>query len=112
MVISEEFTSRFLEGRSMPARRIRALALVATSVLSVVIGASSTLAALNATATISTSQTTAPFNYTITLHNTGDTDIGTFWFSWVPTPFSYDFLPSAPTNVSTPTGWFNPVIHN
>jgi len=23
-----------------------------------------------------------PFNYTVTLHNTGDTNIGTFWFAW------------------------------
>ncbi len=60
------------------------------------------LAALSATGTISTSQTSAPFNYTISLNNTGDTNIGTLWFSWIP---GYGFMSEAPTNISRPTGW-------
>jgi hypothetical protein len=55
-----------------------------------------------ASATISTSQSIAPFNYTITLHNTGTTNIGTFWFGWVP---GEDFLATTPTNILKPTTW-------
>jgi len=68
------------------------------------------LAALSATATVSTSQTSAPFNYTVTVNNTGDTTIGTFWFAWIPSP-SYSFLPHSPTNISGPSGWLNPISH-
>ena len=57
---------------------------------------------LMATATISTNQTSAPFNYHITLHNSGTTNIGTFWFAWVP---GKDFLPTAPTSIIKPVGW-------
>jgi hypothetical protein len=67
-------------------------------------------AALSASATISTAQTSAPFNYTVTLNNTGDTSIGTFWFAWIPSP-SYNFLPHSPTNISTPSGWLSPINH-
>src|SRR5262249_34341570 len=49
---------------------------------------------------VSTSGST--FNYSITVTNTGTTNIGTFWFSWVP---DEDFLPSVPSNVANPTGW-------
>ncbi|HEY7087452.1 MAG TPA: hypothetical protein VH518_05135 [Tepidisphaeraceae bacterium] len=69
-------------------------------------------AVLNASATISTPQTSAPFNYTITLHNTGDTNIGTFWFAWTATPASYDFLPTSPTNIGMPAGWIAPISHS
>lgn len=68
--------------------------------------------AISAIADISTSQTTAPYNYTINLHNNGDTNIGTFWFAWTLTPHEYDFLPTSPTNISAPTGWIFPVSHN
>jgi hypothetical protein len=71
-----------------------------------------TRAALLATATVATSSTTAPYDYTITLHNTGTTDIGTFWFSWTDTPTFYDFLPSAPTVTNMPAGWVAPLSHN
>jgi len=70
------------------------------------------LAALSATADITTSQTSAPFNYTITLHNTGDTSIGTFWFAWTSTPGDYNFLPSIPTVTGGPSNWLSPVTHN
>jgi hypothetical protein len=59
-------------------------------------------ATLMASATISTSQTSAPFNYTITLHNTGTTNIGTFWLAWVP---GEDFLGTTPSNIVKPSGW-------
>jgi hypothetical protein len=73
---------------------------------------SSALAGLLASATVSTSSTSAPFDYTVTLHNTGTTDIGTFWFGWTATPIDYDFLPSLPTVTGMPTGWIAPISHN
>jgi hypothetical protein len=57
---------------------------------------------LMATATISTNQTSAPFSYRITLHNSGTTNIGTFWFAWMP---GMDFLPTTPTSIIEPAGW-------
>jgi len=59
-------------------------------------------ASLMASATLSTNQTSAPFNYTVTLHNTGTTNIGSFWLGWI---FGEDFLPTTPTNILKPTGW-------
>ncbi len=57
----------------------------------------------NAAATISAAQLDAQtFRYTITLHNTGLTPIGTFWYAWIP---DIDFLPDEPTNAVSPTGW-------
>jgi len=70
------------------------------------------LASITATASVSTSQSSAPFDYTVTLHNTGDTNIGTFWFAWTAVPRSYDFLPTLPTNISGPSGWIFPVSNN
>lgn len=69
---------------------------------------STSLADLSATATISTSSASAPYDYKVNVTNTGDTDIGTFWFAWTPPgqPVEYDFLPS-PANIATqPSGWF------
>jgi hypothetical protein len=42
------------------------------------------------------------YDYSITLNNTGTTNIGTFWFGWVP---GAGFLSPAPTSVLSPTGW-------
>lgn len=69
-------------------------------------------ASLAATATITTSQSSGPYDYTITLRNTGTTKIGTFWFAWTDSPANYDFLPSIPTNISGPSGWTSPITHN
>jgi hypothetical protein len=42
------------------------------------------------------------FQYDITLNDTGTTTIGTFWFSWIP---GAGFMPAAPTDVVSPSGW-------
>jgi hypothetical protein len=84
--------------------------LVSVAVLSLF--AAPAFADLAATAVVSTSSSAAPFDYTISVKNTGTADIGTFWFAWTPTPASYDFLPSSPTGVSGPTNWAAPVIHS
>jgi hypothetical protein len=67
------------------------------------LGVNSALAAISASADISTSQSSAPFNYNITLHNTGTTNIGSFWFAWNPT--GYNFLPTQPLSVTAPANW-------
>jgi hypothetical protein len=60
-------------------------------------------AALNGAETITAAQVGAnSYEYSITLHNTGDTVISSLWFGWVP---FYDLLPSAPTSISSPSGW-------
>ena len=63
----------------------------------------------SASAQISLTSTTGTagspvFHYDIKLTDTGTTNIGTFWFGWVP---GEDFLPSLPSAVSNPTGWGN-----
>ncbi|HEY1603023.1 MAG TPA: hypothetical protein VGG64_25690 [Pirellulales bacterium] len=73
---------------------------------------STAFAGLLASATVSTTSTSAPYDYTVTLQNTGTTNIGTFWFGWTATPIDYDFLPSLPTVTSMPTGWIAPISHN
>ncbi|HSV13615.1 MAG TPA: Ig-like domain-containing protein, partial [Tepidisphaeraceae bacterium] len=42
------------------------------------------------------------FHYDITVTDTGTTNIGTFWFSWVP---EENFLPTSPAAASSPAGW-------
>ncbi len=42
------------------------------------------------------------FDYTITLDDTGTTNIGTLWFAWIP---GQDYLPLQPTSTTSPTGW-------
>jgi hypothetical protein len=71
-------------------------------------------AALSATATVSTASASAPYHYTIDLHNTGDTNIGTLWFAWTTYLgfYQYNYLPTSPTGAVAPTGWIAPVTHN
>lgn len=63
----------------------------------------SATAQINLVSTTGTS--TAPiYHYDITVTDTGTTNVGTFWFGWIP---DEDFLPSVPSAVSNPTGWNN-----
>ncbi|MGN6369984.1 MAG: PEP-CTERM sorting domain-containing protein [Phycisphaerae bacterium] len=83
------------------------LGLIAAAAL-VSLAAQSTHAALSATADIALTSSTAGNNdYTVTVHNNGTTDIGTFWFAWTPPgdPIEYDFLPTPPSAATQPTGW-------
>ncbi len=71
--------------------------------------ASSIHAAEIATATISSTQLDpTDWQYDLTLTDTGTTDIGTFWFSWVP---GEDFMGVAPTGVLSPTSWTDNITH-
>lgn len=62
---------------------------------------------LAGTATIFGTPDGPNYDYTISLKDTGTTDIGTFWFAWVPPgqPIEYDFLPSQPLSTTQPAGW-------
>jgi hypothetical protein len=44
------------------------------------------------------------YDYSLTLNNTGTTNIETFWFGWIPAPAT-GFLSAAPTDVVSPAGW-------
>lgn len=70
---------------------------------------SRTLLSESATAQLTLDSTTGTqanpvYHYSITVNDTGTTNIGTFWFAWIP---AGDFLPSSPSAVSNPTGWTN-----
>jgi len=61
------------------------------------------LGALTATADLTYSQADAThYNYSLNLHNTGNTNIGAFWYSWIP---GLDFMAAPPTSVQSPTNW-------
>ena len=65
--------------------------------------AAPTYGSLSASATISSTQLgPSSYQYSLTLTNTGTTNIGTFWFGWIP---GYDLLPHHPTSFFTPAGW-------
>ena len=57
-----------------------------------------------ATATISGTPIAGGFNYNVSLTNTSTdgSQIGTFWFSWIP---GFDFMEAKPTSITSPAGW-------
>jgi hypothetical protein len=66
----------------------------------------------SASATMTASQVDpSTFGYTITLTDTGQTQIGTFWFAWIPVP-DENFLATPPTAVTPPSGWGYAITHN
>lgn len=68
----------------------------------------SAYAAIGASATITSEQAlpAGGYEYHVSLTNSGDTPVSTFWFGWVAYLgfYPYDFLPSKPT-VTSPSGW-------
>jgi hypothetical protein len=74
---------------------------LALSVL--MVGASVANAAETATGQVAVQSVSGPTTtFTITLNDTGTTNIGTFWYGWIP---GNDFLASLPTVTASPTGW-------
>ena len=72
--------------------------------------------AIGASATI-TSETQLPsgnYEYAISLKNTGNENISTFWFGWivVSNVVPYDFLPSIPTSINSPANWNGSTQHD
>lgn len=53
--------------------------------------------------------TAGVYDYSLTFNNTGTTNIGTFWFAWVP---GGDFLAPKPISNSSPAGWTNGQFNN
>lgn len=71
--------------------------------------ASAARASESASATITLQSISgSTYNYELTLNDTGTTNIGTFWYAWVP---GQDFLPSSPTAESSPSSWTAKVTH-
>ena len=71
--------------------------------LVLVAGACTSYASTMATATYTATQATpGVYTYALTLNNTGTTNIGTFWFSWVP---GAGFLTPVPSAYTSPAGW-------
>ena len=67
-------------------------------------------AAEAASATFSSIQLSpTSWQYSLTLNDTGTTNLGTFWFAWVP---GEDFLATAPTNIADPSGWSAKTTHD
>ena len=61
------------------------------------------VAAESAVATISSTELSpTSWQYSLTLNDTGTTNLGTFWFAWVP---GEDFMPTSPTNIDSPASW-------
>lgn len=75
--------------------------LIAASAL-LLLAAAPAFGAIQASTTLTYQTVAGGFQYNMTLNNTGDTTIGSVWFAWIP---GYDFLPSVPTSITSPTGW-------
>jgi len=78
---------------------MRILAVAAIAAL-----ASNAYAGISADASLSLDQKLGSYYYyTITLHNTGDTDISSFWYAWEP---DINFMLSYPYVNNSPSGWY------
>jgi hypothetical protein len=76
---------------------------IATLFVSVCAAVVPVCAAEMAAATYSDAQINAStYHYDLSLSDTGTTNLGTFWFAWVP---GKDFMPTSPLNIGTPAGW-------
>jgi hypothetical protein len=88
----------------------RTVISLACAALSLTLWQPRALGAISASATLTSQPLGAnAYEYSLDLHNTGSTNIGTFWFAWIP---NYDFLPSAPTAVSAPAGWTGATVQD
>ena len=66
-------------------------------------GATPATASEAASATFSSTQLSpSSWQYSLTLDDSGTTDVGTFWFAWVP---GKDFMSTAPSGIVDPAGW-------
>jgi hypothetical protein len=61
------------------------------------------------TATITSTQVDpTTWHYDLTLNDTGTTNIGTFWFAWVP---GADLMPTSPFSIDQPVSWTSAVTN-
>lgn len=69
-----------------------------------------TASQLSATATIaSTTANGGLYHYNLVLTNTGTTNVGTFWFSWMP---GAAFMTQAPSGIQSPLTWTEKTTQN
>jgi hypothetical protein len=82
-------------------RRLIAVGMMLTFGIS---GRPALAAGIDSSATVVGNPVVSGFDYSLTLTNSASStdSIGTFWFAWVP---GADFLPTAPSDIITPTGW-------
>jgi hypothetical protein len=75
-------------------------------------GTSSARASIMANVGMTSQQIGGPYpnEYDLTLHNTGDTPIGTYWYAWDDS--GLNFLPSYPYNITAPANWFGTVTYS
>ena len=99
---------RYLRERRAYAGRLSSTPLIAMFVVAVVAGVSR--ATVLATATATTSQTSAPYTYSLVLHNTGTSPIDTFWFAWLDAP-EKNLMTSIPTSIHAPASWLGLTSH-
>ena len=86
------------------ARRRQIAFLLLAVACTIVVSATPAAAVVMGTATISTTQTSAPYTYSIALHNTGTLSIDTLWFAWLDNP-EKNFMSVAPTGIQSPSTW-------
>jgi len=87
--------------RSSSSQR-RALGLAALTI-ACACAAAPAVASEAASATFSSTQlSSTSWQYSLSLNDTGTTDLGTFWFAWVP---GKDFMSTAPSGIADPAGW-------
>ena len=80
-----------------PALVLAALAIASACAAAPAVASEAASATFSSTPLSSTS-----WQYSLTLSDTGTTDVGTFWFAWVP---GEDFMSVAPSGIADPTGW-------
>jgi len=83
-----------------------ASALIALVTLAIAMPAS---AVISASGVYQSAPNGPNYDYNILLHNTGTTQIKTFWFSWL--PYS-SFLPSIPNSEGAPAGWSGQIVQD
>lgn len=49
------------------------------------------------------------YHYSLTFNDIGTTNLGTFWFAWIP---GQDYMPTVPTNISSPASWTAAIVHS
>ena len=76
---------------------------LAALALALAAAAAPAAASESASATFMSTQLSATsWQYSLTLDDTGTTNVGTFWFAWVP---GKDFMATAPSAIADPSGW-------
>jgi hypothetical protein len=82
--------------------RIGLTGLTAAAIAGLTLLTVSARGAESASAVLSATPSMGGYLDQITLDDTGSTNLGSFWYSWIP---GVDYMSVLPTNVQSPTGW-------